>query len=82
MIEGVDLLYHEATFCEEDAARARETCHSTARQAAEIARRAGVKRFVIGHFSARYASLSALHGEAAEIYPNTVLGKEGMVISL
>ncbi|OAV67490.1 Ribonuclease Z [Bacteroidales bacterium Barb6XT] len=82
LIEGVDLLYHEATFCEEDAARAQETCHSTARQAAEIARRAGVKRFVIGHFSARYASLSALHGEAAEIYPNTVLGKEGMVISL
>lgn len=82
LIEGVDLLYHEATFAECDAARAKETFHSTARQAAEIARMAQVKRLVIGHYSARYDDLSSLKNEASEVYPNTILGEEGMVISL
>ena len=80
IIEGVDLLYHEATFTEEDSARAKETFHSTARQAAEIARDAQVKRLVIGHYSARYEDLSELHKEAMEIFPNTILGNERMVI--
>jgi len=82
MIKGIDLLYHEATFCEEDRVRSKETNHSTARQAAEIARRAEVKRFMIGHFSARYNSLSPLLDEAKEIYPSTFLANEGMVIDL
>lgn len=82
IIEGVDLLYHEATFMESDKARAKETFHSTARQAAEIARKAGVKQLVIGHYSARYEDLAALHKEAREIYPNTILGNEGMVIPI
>jgi ribonuclease Z len=81
-IEGVDLLYHEATFCENDRIRSKETFHSTARDAAGIARQAGVKRLVIGHFSARYEDLSPLLREAVEIYPETILGDEGMVISL
>jgi ribonuclease Z len=80
IIEGVDLLYHEATFIEEYSARAKETFHSTARQAAEIARDAQVKRLVIGHYSARYEDLSELHKEAMEIFPNTILGNERMVI--
>jgi ribonuclease Z len=80
IIEGVDLLYHEATFTEEDSARAKETFHSTARQAAEIARDAQVKRLVIGHYSARYEDLSDLHKEAMEVFPNTILGNERMVI--
>ena len=80
IIEGVDLLYHEATFTEEDSARAKETFHSTARQAAEIARDAQVKRLVIGHYSARYEDLSELHKEAMEVFPNTILGNERMVI--
>ena len=53
-VRGVDLLFHEATFVEEDAARAKETYHTTASQAASIAREAGVKRLLVGHFSARY----------------------------
>ena len=53
-IRGVDLLFHEATFADEDTPRAKETFHTTAAQAAEIAREAGVKKLLIGHFSARY----------------------------
>ena len=80
IIEGADLLYHEATFAECDLARAKETFHSTARQAAEIARDAHVKRLVIGHYSARYEDLSELHREAAAVFPGTILGNEGTVI--
>ena len=49
-IKGVDLLFHEATFANEDAPRAKETFHTTAAQAAEIARKAEVKKLLIGHF--------------------------------
>ena len=80
LIEGVDLLYHEATFIESDLPRAKETFHSTARQAAEIALKANVKRLVIGHYSARYEDLAELHKEAKEIFPGTILGNEGMVL--
>ena len=82
IIEGVDLLYHEATFTNEDAARAKETFHSTARQAAEIARKANVKRLVIGHYSARYEELHTLKKEAEEIFPDTILGEEGLTLSV
>ena len=80
IIEGADLLYHEATFAECDLVRAKETFHSTARQAAEIARDAHVKRLVIGHYSARYEDLSELHREAEAVFPGTILGNEGTVI--
>ena len=80
IIEGADLLYHEATFAECDLARAKETFHSTARQAAEIARDAHVQRLVIGHYSARYEDLSELHREAEAVFPGTILGNEGTVI--
>ena len=80
IIEGADLLYHEATFAECDLARAKETFHSTARQAAEIARDAHVKRLVIGHYSARYEDLSELHREAEAVFPGTILGNEETVI--
>lgn len=82
LIKEVDLLYHEATFCESEKVRSVKTFHSTAKQAAEIARLANVKRFVIGHFSARYDDLSVLHQEAQSIYPNTILGKEGMKLNV
>ena len=82
IIEGVDLLYHEATFAECDKARAKETFHSTARQAAEIALKAKVKRLVIGHYSARYEELTELHKEAEELFPGTILGNEGMVLPI
>lgn len=82
IIEGVDLLYHEATFANCDRARAKETFHSTARQAADIALKAGVKQLVIGHYSARYEDLEELHHEAKEIFPATILGAEGMVLTI
>lgn len=82
IIEGVDLLYHEATFMETDLARAKETFHSTARQAAKIAQAAQVKRLVIGHYSARYEDLKELHEEARKVFPGTILGNEGMVLPI
>ena len=79
-VNGADLLYHEATFLNDMAARAKETCHSTALQAAEIARSANVKRLVLGHFSSRYANDSPLLKEALPVFPNTVLANEGLTL--
>ncbi|MCB0430467.1 MAG: ribonuclease Z [Flavobacteriales bacterium] len=76
-IRNADLLYHEATFLSEHEERARETFHSTAAQAATIARKAGVSALVVGHFSARYKDLTPLLEEAAAIFPNTRLAQEG-----
>ncbi len=76
-IRDVDLLYHEATFMNDKLERAAETYHSTAEQAALIARKAGVKRLIIGHFSARYKNLYPLLEEAKAVYPDTTLALEG-----
>ena len=81
-IKGVDLLFHEATFSDADMARASETFHTTASQAAEIARNAGVKRLLIGHFSARYEDEAVLLQEAQSIFPETVLARETLCVSL
>ena len=81
-LKGVDLLFHEATFGADNAPRARETFHTTAAQAATLARDAGVKQLLIGHFSARYEDESVLLKEAADIFPHTVLAKEMLRISL
>ena len=81
-IQGVDLLFHEATFLQEDAARAKETFHTTALQAAQIARDAEAKRLVIGHFSARYEEESALLDEAKSLFPETILARENLRITL
>jgi ribonuclease Z len=82
IIKGVDLLYHEATFIDADIARARQTAHSTATQAALIARQAEVKKLVIGHFSARYDGEDVLKLEADRIFPGTILAKEGLVLTV
>ena len=76
-LTGVDLLYHEATFTTSLAARAKETMHSTAAQAAQMAREAGVGQLLIGHFSSRYKSVEPLLKEAVQIFPNTLLSYEG-----
>ena len=76
-VSGVDLLYHEATFGNELTALARQTGHSTAMQAATVARDAGAKRLIIGHFSARYRSYDLLEAEAREIFPATEAAREG-----
>lgn len=81
-LQGVDLLYHEATFIEADKRRARETFHSTAREAAEIACKAGARKLCIGHFSARYDDESTLLQEASAIFPNTILARENLNIVL
>ncbi len=81
-IKGVDLLYHEATFAETEKVRAEETYHSTASQAAEIAKLAQVKRLVIGHYSSRYNELGVLLKEAVEVFPATELAIEGKVFEL
>lgn len=81
-IKNVDLLYHEATFMNESKDRARETYHSTAKQAATIAKKADVEQLVIGHFSIRYKDLNPLLEEAKETFPNTQLAIEGETISV
>ena len=81
-IKGVDLLFHEATFTNEDAPRAKETFHTTAAQAAEIARKAEVKKLLIGHFSARYEDENILLQETSAIFPDTQLAKETLCVSV
>lgn len=82
-ISSVDLLYHEATYGKEWEKRARETFHSTAGQAAAIAREAKVKKLIIGHFSARYKDdESSLLREAQDIFPETALSREGAVFKI
>lgn len=81
-IQGVDLLFHEATFANTELARAKQTMHSTAQQAAQIAQAAQVKKLMIGHFSARYEDENALLKEASSIFPQTILAQENLRISL
>ena len=76
LARGAALLYHDATFGDDLAERADETGHSTARQAAEVARRAGVHTLLLGHFSARYKDVSGLVGEARTVFQNTEAAEE------
>ncbi|MGW8316044.1 MAG: ribonuclease Z [Bacteroidales bacterium] len=82
VIRGADLLFHEATFSEKDEKLAAETFHSTAPQAATIARDAGVGKLLIGHFSSRYRDLSVLVEEAREIFGQTYGVDDGEVYSV
>lgn len=81
-IREVDLLYHEATFANKERGRAQETFHSTAQQAATIARDAEVKNLVIGHFSSRYDDEQLLLDEAREIFPCTTLANENKTFKI
>ncbi len=76
-LQGIDVLYHEATFTEADADKARETQHSTAAEAARIAKQAGAAKLLLGHFSARYRELNTLLAEAHAEFPYTELAEEG-----
>jgi ribonuclease Z len=76
-IQGVDLLYHEATFLHEDESKALETQHSTALQAAQIAKKAEVGKLLLGHFSARYRDLNPVLEEARKIFIKSALALEG-----
>ena len=81
-INEVDLLYHEATFLHEAIERAIQTKHSTALQAAQIAKLANAKKLIIGHFSSRYYQLSVLTDEAKTVFDNVELAIEGEIFKV
>jgi ribonuclease Z len=81
-VRGVDLLYHEATFLSDREELACRTFHSTAGQAAIVAREANVGKLIIGHFSSRYKDLSAFLTEARGTFGNSELAEEGKVFGI
>lgn len=78
-IKDIDLLYHESTFLDAEVERATETYHSTAKQAASIAQKAGVKKLILGHFSSRYKDLSDFKKEAETIFNDVSIPSDGDV---
>jgi ribonuclease Z len=77
-MQGVDLLYHEATYLKDLEERAIKRFHSTTVQAATIAQKASVGRLLIGHFSSKYEKLEEFQREAKEVFPNSELAIEGV----
>jgi ribonuclease Z len=82
LIEFVDLLYHEATFLDKHANLAKKTKHSTAKQAAKIAKLPKVKRLILGHFSSRYNDKSQFIREAKSVFEKVELASDGKIIHL
>jgi ribonuclease Z len=78
-VRGVDMLYHEATFADNMRDFAMERGHTTALQAAQVAKEAGVKKLVIGHFSSRYKSIDTLLNEARTVFENTCAAEDGKI---
>ena len=81
IIHKADWLYHEATFLNQHAALAEQTKHSTAQQAAAIAKKAEVGRLILGHYSSRYKDLKLFVDEAKAVFPNVILAADGALIS-
>lgn len=77
IIEGAHMIYHESTFIEEHMDRASTTYHSTAKEAATIAKKASVGKLLLGHFSARYKDLEPILSEAREVFQESYLAIEG-----
>jgi ribonuclease Z len=82
IVKGVDLLFHEATFSEKDKKLAAQTQHSTAAEAATLAKMAGVKKLIIGHFSSRYKEPLLLENEAKEVFDNVTGVNDGDIYSI
>ena len=76
-IREFDMIYHETTYLDSLREKATERFHSTTKQAAEIATKAGVKKLLIGHFSSKYSTLEQFQTEAREVFPNSHLAIEG-----
>lgn len=81
-VKGVDVLYHEATYLDEFRIKARDRGHSTALEAATVAREAQVGKLVIGHYSKRYNDPTPLLNEALSVFPDSVAANEGLTIDL
>lgn len=81
-IGAVDLLFHETTYLNRHKTEAKARAHSTAQQAALVARDAKVKQLLTGHYSSRYTNDEEFRTEALEIFPNVILNKEGMKIEI
>lgn len=79
IIKDVDVLYHESTFLEKNEKLAAPTKHSTAKQAATIAKKANAKTLILGHYSTRYDDLNEFIEEASPIFKNVELAKDGKV---
>ena len=82
LLAGVTTLYHESTYADDMADRARKYYHSTASQAARVARDAQVGKLILGHYSARYDSESAILADARKVFPNSFLSNEGLVFNV
>lgn len=81
-VKGVNTLYHESTYGEDKIQSAEKYCHSTARQAAMVARDAGVGQLLLGHYSSRYEDESVLLEEAKVVFENTRLTNEMDIINV
>lgn len=82
IIQNVDTLYHEATFLEDHAELSAKTKHSTAKQAAEIAKKARVGQLILGHFSSRYNNFENFKKEASTVFENISLAEDGKIFQL
>jgi len=82
IIKGADLMYHDCTYAEDDADRAKKHFHSTATDAARTALEAGAGKLILGHFSARYPDESILLEEAQRTFANTILAKENLTVTI
>jgi len=80
LIKEVDVLYHESTFLEQDIEKCIPTGHSSAKQAAQVALKAGVKNLVLGHYSTRYSNIELFREEAETVFKPVILADDGKVL--
>ncbi len=81
-ISGFDLIYHEATYLDDQREKAELRFHSTAKQAAMMAQKAAVKKLLLGHFSSQYESISEFETEAQAVFANTEVARQGVTYFL
>jgi ribonuclease Z len=82
ILRNVDVLFHESTFLERHKERANETFHSTAKQAAMIARKSSIRKLILGHFSSRYKDENEFLNEASTVFTNTIAAFDGLKIEI